>query len=153
MKKRLFLLGLLWIALLAHTFSQYRLFSLFQAVESIPLLLILVTPIPAVLTVCIYLILELFSSLPQGSILPMFIIPYLVLLFWKSLHVDLSWKFFFGVLSIITLQSITLLGIVALTHPSHALDIPWHIVIGQIPITSLGTFALAFIYREYSERL
>jgi hypothetical protein len=153
MKKALLLLGLLALIFVAHSLSQYMLFSLFQASISIPLMIMLVTPIPTVLAALAFVFLELFSSLPQGSMLFMFLIPYLVLLLWKNLKVDLSWKFLAGTTLIVTLQSAALLCIVALTDLHHALQIPWHIILVQILITSFGTFALSFIYHEYSERL
>lgn len=153
MKKTLLLLSFLLLIWIANSLSQYMLFSLFSAVISIPLMIMLVTPFPAVLAGITFVLLELFSSLPQGSIALMFVIPYLVLFIWKGLKVDLSWKFLIGTTLIVTLQSAALLCIVALTDLTHALQIPWHIALMQILITSFGTFALAFIYLEYSERL
>lgn len=153
MKKALLLLGLLALMLIAHVFSQYMLFSLFSAVLSIPLMIMLITPLPTPLLVITFILLELFSSLPHGSMLAMFLVPYAVLFIWKNLKVDLSWKFLLGTTLIVTLQSAALLCIVALTDPAHALDIPWKILLMQILITSFGTFAISFIYHEYSERL
>lgn len=153
MKKFALLLGLCIVALLAHMFTQYSLFSLFQVIMSIPLMIVLITPLPAVLAVCTFIILELFSSLPQGSVVCMFLIPYLVLLFWKSLRVDLSWKFFFGVTVIIALQSISLLCILALADMQRLIIISPSIFLLQILVTSIGTFILSFIYHEYAERL
>ncbi len=153
MKKALLLAGLLLLILLAHIFSRYMLFSLFSAVMSIPLMIMLITPLRTALAVCTFIILELFSSLPQGSMVFMFLVPYIVLFLWKNLKADLSWKFFFGTTLIVTLQSAALLCIVALTDLAHAIQIPWILVLMQIAITSSGTFALAFIYHEYSERL
>ena len=153
MKKGLLLFGVLLTALIAHTLSQYQLFSLFHAATSIPLILMLITPLPAALIFCTFIILELFSSLPHGSMVLMFLIPYVVTYVWKKLRVELSWKFLFGILLIITLQTTTLMGIVALMSATNGLDIPWRILMMQIGITSVGTFVLSFIYHEYSNRL
>lgn len=153
MKKFALFAGLLAVAIVAHVLTQYRTFSLYQAFMGIPLFIMLVDPIPIIFAICALAIFELFSSLPNGSAFFMFLIPYIVLLFWKKLHVDLSWKFFFGILAIVLLQSTALIGIVSFMSPHNALQIPIYITLAQILLTSLGTFILAFIYREYSERV
>lgn len=153
MKKALLLFGLLALAYIAMLSTQYHMFSLFQGITSIPLFIMLMNPVSAPLLICTFIILELFSSLPHGSMILMFLIPYLVLLIWKKFRVELSWKFFFGVLLIITLQTMALLGIVALMNVDRALQIPWNILGMQIIITTIGTFVLSFIYHEYSDRL
>ncbi len=153
MKKALLLFGLLLSMVVANIFSQFHIFSLFQIVTSIPLFLLLLSPAPAALIALTFILLELFSSLPYGSMVFMFGIPYVVLFFWKKFRVELSWKFFFGVLLIITLQTIALLCILALMNTSEALQIPWFIATLQILITSTLTFILSFIYHEYSARL
>jgi len=153
MKKALLLFGLLAVAGIIHSVSQYRLFSIFQLIISVPLILALITPTPAAYIACTFIILELYSSLPHGSMILMFGIPYGILFFWKKFRVELSWKFFFGVMLIIILQNIALLSIVALMNPSTAFQIPWFILGLQIIATSLITFILSFIYHEYSERL
>ncbi|MEK7500362.1 MAG: hypothetical protein AAB649_07230 [Patescibacteria group bacterium] len=153
MKKALLLFGLLFVAYIAHVASQYHLFSIFQIVTSVPLILLLINPAPVALIACTIIFFELFSSLPHGSTLLMFGVPYIVLFFWKKFQVELSWKFFFGVLLIITLQNIALLSIVGMLHISTAFQIPWYILTAQLIATSLGTFILSFIYHEYSARL
>ncbi|HLC49385.1 MAG TPA: hypothetical protein VJI96_03310 [Candidatus Andersenbacteria bacterium] len=149
MKRPLLFVGLLGVALIAQILSQYRLFSLFQAITSIPLMIMLITPLPAALALTAFIFLELFSSLPHGSMAIMFIIPYIVLFFWKGLKVDFSWKFFLGVMSIIILQNAALIGILAVVDFPSLSQIPWYILAIQIPSTSAGTFALSFIYHEY----
>ncbi len=153
MKKFFLLIALLALALLANTLTQYHMFSLFQALFSIPLMIMLINPFPVVLALCTWIVLELFSSLPSGSILLMFAIPYLVLFFWKSITPDFSLKSLLGITAIIALQSITLLCILALMNPQTALQIPVLLMFAQLLITSLGTFVLSFVYREYSARL
>lgn len=153
MKKGLLLFGLLLIMVVAHIYSQFRLFSIFQIMTSIPLFLLLLRPAPAVLIACTFILLEIYSSLPYGSMVLMFAIPYIVIFFWKKFRVELSWKFFFGVLFIIILQNIALLSIVALSNLSKAFDISWFITSMQLLVTAIITYILSFIYQEYSARL
>lgn len=153
MKKKLLLFGLLAVAFFTHVLSQYQMFSLFLLITSVPLFIILITPVPALLIFSTFIVLELFSSLPHGSMALMFVIPYIVTHVWKKLQVEFSWKFLYGIFVIITLQTAALTGIVSLMNVDRALELPWNILAMQIFITSLGTFILAFIYKEYSERL
>ncbi len=153
MKKTLLFLGLILVALFAHMLVQYRLFSIFQAIMAIPLFIMVTQPFRKFLALFAFVALELFSSLPPGSILLMFAIPYLVLFVWKKLRVEFSWKFLFGTTLMVTLQSLALIGILAIMDPSFALQFPWSIILMQILVTSLGSFILSFIYTEYADRL
>ncbi|MDA1169277.1 MAG: hypothetical protein O3A36_02990 [bacterium] len=153
MKKTLLLFGLLAIAGISHIFSQYNVYSLFQIISSIPLFLVLLHPAPALLIACTFILFELYSSLPLGSMVLMFAIPYIVIFFWKKFRVELSWKFFLGVLLIIILQNIAVFCIVALRSPDAAFQVSWIITSIQIIVTSSITFIISFVYHEYSQRL
>jgi hypothetical protein len=153
MKKQLFLLGLILVSLLLHSASRYHTFSLFQAIESIPILIMLVNPTPAVLAFFIFVLLELFSSLPHGSMVLMFFIPYAVSFIWKKMRVELSWKFLGAVFLMITLQTLALVGIVSSMNIASIYSMPWNILLLQMALTTVGTFSLAFAYHEYSERI
>lgn len=153
MKKAVLLLFLIALAGAVHSISQYYLFSLFQIITSIPLLLAFISPAPTFLVVCTFILFELYSSLPLGSMVLMFGIPYGVLFVWKKLKVELSWKYFFGVLLIILLQNIALFCIVAVSNGNALSGFSWFVSSMQLLVTTSVTFALSFIYHEYSQRL
>ena len=150
MKKRILFLGTLALAVLLQLGTPYHTFSLFLAAASIPLLIILIDPLPVLLAIGAFLILEIYSTLPQGAMLVLFIVPFAMRWLWHNIAADLSWKFFFFVLATITLQVTALAGISLLGSPLGFTAIPWAILAIQAGITTIGTCILAFIYHEYS---
>ena len=142
MKKHLIITGAILLSLVLHITFHRHLFSLFLAPASIPFILALTNPFPIVIGIFSYLILESFSSLPQGSMILMFLIPYAMRFFWKSAHVDLSWKFFFFTL-VTTFFQISALSL--FVGPSIVM-LP-----AQILATTASTFLLAFVCHEYTK--
>lgn len=150
MKKLILFIGTLALAPLMQAGTQYHTFSLFLAAASIPLLIILIDPLPLLLAIGSFLILDMYSTLPQGAMLLMFIIPFATRWLWNNVSADLTWKFFFFVLVTITLQIAALAGISLLGGPLSLTALPWGILALQAGITTIGTCILAFITHEYS---
>lgn len=150
MKKLAFFIGMIMLAVFGHIVTQYHTTSLFLAPASIPLLIILIDPLPIIAVIGAFFVLDIYSTLPQGSMLFMFLIPFAMRWLWGNIFADLAWKFFFFVLSTITLQ-IAALAIISFGGAGSAFAaIPWGVLILQAAITSIMTFILAFIYHEYS---
>lgn len=150
MKKPLLFIGTIVLAVLLHIATQYYAFSLFLAPASISLLIVLIDPLPIFFVIAAFLLLELYSTLPAGSMFFVFGIPFAMRYLWSDSKPDITWKFFFFMLATITLQIAALAGMSVAGASFSFTAIPWAVLILQALITSVCTFVLAFIYREYS---
>ncbi len=150
MKKPLIFACAIAIAITLHIATQYHAFSLFLAPLSIPLLLLFVHPFPLVVSIGVFVILEAFSSLFQGSMLVLFAVPFALRWVWGDVQPDITWKFFFFTLTAVCLQLAALTGISLIGVHNAGMGIPWAILGIQAITTTLGTCILAFLYHEYS---
>ena len=141
MKNYLLLIGILIACLLLHIAFHRYLFSLFLFPVAASFILSRVQPFPIVLGGIILALLELFSSLPQGSMVLLFCIAYSTTLIWKNVKTDITWKFFSLTLLTICVQ-IASLTLIARSS--------WALVPYQVIITGIGSWILAFVAHEHS---
>lgn len=148
MKRFLIPLGCILAAYILHIAVRTHTVSLFLAPASIPILIATAIPLPALAIGGIVLLFELFSSFPQGSILFVFSIPFFTRYLARWHTPDASWKFFAYIVSTVSLQIVSLIGIAYIESSSHFSQIPFLLGLLQIIGTSVSTFVLALICHE-----
>ncbi len=152
---RRFGISLLSILLLAvlHSAVRFHIASVFLAPASIPILLATAIPLPILVVVLIAVVLELLSSMPQGSMFVIFLIPFFTRHFMPWAIPDASWKFLLYVSGTVCLQVITLVGIILFTTHATLYAIPFSTALLQIVSTTGSAFVLAIVCFELRNRL
>ena len=151
--RALFLTGVLGCMILAHIFIRHDTASIFLAPAGKSILLASITPAPVVLLIIIALIFELMSTLPFGTILAVFAIPFIVQWALRFPETDFSWKFFFMTTLSVILQIAFLVAVKNIFHPLSIYEFPFGIISMQIICTSIFTYGIAAFYHEFSSRV
>lgn len=136
-----------------HNTVRFHIASIFLAPASIPILLATAMSLPTLVSVLIAVILELFSSLPQGSMLAIFLIPFLTRHFMPWATPDASWKFLSYVGITVCLQVIALVSIMLVATHAGIYAVPFSTALLQIIGTTVSTFVLAIGCFELRSRL
>ena len=151
---RRFYISFLCIFALAvlHNTVRFHIASVFLAPASIPILLATAVPVPILVSVLIVVVLELLSSMPQGSMLVIFLIPFFTRHVMPWATPDASWKFLSYIASTVCLQVITLVIIMLFTTHAALYAIPFSTALLQIFGTTVSTFVLAIVCFELRGR-
>lgn len=137
------------IALFAlHSVVQYHTASLFLLPVSISIFIATAAALPAMSILLIAIIAELFSALPQGSMLLVFFIPFFTRYLMPWALPNASWKFFAYVGLTVTLQIIMLVFIYSIGTAMRSTALPISIALLQILGTSVSTYIVSIICYE-----
>lgn len=131
-----------------HSVVRYHTASLFLLPVSISIFIATATALPAMSILLIALLAELFSALPQGSMLLVFFIPFFTRYFMPWAVPNASWKFFAYVGITVTLQIIALVAIHTIGPDMRSTALPISIALLQIFGTSVSTYIVSIIYYE-----
>jgi len=136
--------------LLLHHIFRYDTVSLFLAPAGIAIILASIAPAPVFFIATSALLFELLSTLPFGSMLIIFMMPFATQWLWKSPETNLSWKYFFMTCATVTLQITFLIAIKNISHSFSLYAIPLPIASMQIICTSIASYGLAVALHELS---
>lgn len=147
--KRFFIPLVCIIAILAlHSMARYQIASLFVAPIALSILFATALPLPVILLGIIVLAFEVFSSVPQGSMLLTFLIPFATRRASSWSTPDATWKFFAYIVVTVFVQLVvlTLVSRGGLLTTTSA--IPFSILLLQLLATSVSTFVFSLICHE-----
>lgn len=131
-----------------HSVVRHHVASVFLAPVSIPILIATAIPLPAILIGLILIFMELLSSLPQGSMLLIFFIPFFTRYLMPWAIPSASWKFLSYICITVTIQILTLILILLISTNMSIYAIPFFIALMQIIGTSVSAFVLALLCYE-----
>jgi hypothetical protein len=152
-KKTLFFILIISIMLLLHHVFRTALASLFLAPLSIAIFLGTFAPAPVAIIAVFALLAELLTTLPFGTMLIVFAVPFFSQWIMKSPEPDITWKFFFATTLAVLLQILVILLSKNGFHTLLLQHIPITIALTQLIFTSVGTYILIVIYHEFSSRI
>lgn len=138
----------IFVLILLHSIVRYHIASVFLLPISIPILIATAIPLPTIAIGFVLILLELFSSLPQGSMLLVFLIPFFTQYMMPWATPVASWKFFGYVGITVCLQLFLLIGISLFDMHITLTTIPLSVTILQIIGTSVSTFISAILCYE-----
>ncbi len=140
------------VLLLLHSMVRYHITSPFFAPASIAILFATAIPLPALAIGITVILLELFSSLPQGSMILLFLIPLFTKYITSWATPDASLKFFGYIFSTVLLQILTLVTIGCIRNICTPFAIPFSLAILQVVATTVSTFVFALICHDTATR-
>lgn len=149
----LVLLAAIICMLVLHHFFRYATASLFIAPIGIAYLLAIISPAPVILITICAIGSELLTTLPFGSMIVLFAVPFAMQWLMKYPEVDITWKFFFTTVLCVALQIIVFLVAKNGVHIPRAEEIPFAIIGLQLVCTSAATYAISIAYHEYTSRI
>lgn len=136
-----------------HHFFRYTTASLFIAPIGIACLLAIISPAPVTYIALFAIVSELLTTLPFGSMIVVFAIPFAVQWLMKSPEVDITWKFFFTTVLCVALQIFALVIAKNGLHIPRPEEIPFTIIGLQFICTGIITYAISVAYHEYTSRI